>query len=84
MDLTTLAFPRHVHKPSVPGAWVYLRVNSEAECAAALAEGWSLTPQIIGQDAPTVEPPVVGPADVPPVAAPEPAGSAPSRRGRRR
>jgi hypothetical protein len=49
-DLAHLEFPRHVHRPSVPGAWVSLIVHDKHECAAALAQGWSLVPIIIGQE----------------------------------
>lgn len=46
-DLSGLEFPRHVHKPSVPGEWVYLVVADAAACAKALVEGWSLTPILL-------------------------------------
>ena len=46
-QLDKLDYPRHVHKPSVPGAWVYLVVESPADCAQALREGWSLTPILL-------------------------------------
>lgn len=46
-DLARLDYPRHVHQPSVPGAWVYLRVEDAEACAVALAAGWSLTPSLL-------------------------------------
>ncbi len=86
MDLRTLDYPRHVHKPSEPGDWKYLKVADAEACAAALADGWSLTPIVIGH-APAapemnaddaIAPPVVDE----PVAAVKPA--APKKRGRPR
>ena len=56
-DLAQLEFPRHVHRPSVPGAWVSLIVHDKHECAAALDAGWSLVPIIIGQT-PSETPPL--------------------------
>lgn len=41
-ELTTLEYPRHVHKPE--GA--YLRVENAVECANALDAGWELTPPV--------------------------------------
>jgi hypothetical protein len=54
MDVADLAFPRHLHR------WqgLYLRVNTAAECAAALAAGWALLP------------PQAPPVDTPPEPAP--------------
>jgi hypothetical protein len=46
-DLTTLEYPRHVHQPSVAGAWITRLVRDAEACAAALAEGWSLAPILI-------------------------------------
>lgn len=58
-----LEFPRHVHKPSLWGQWVFLVVHNQAECDAALAEGWSLTPILLTNAAGEVlTPPVESPA----------------------
>ena len=55
-DLDRLEYPRQLHQPSVPGAWVQRRVEDAEDCAAALAEGWSLTPIMLGQDVPAAPP----------------------------
>ncbi len=52
MDLTALEYPRHLHKPE--GA--YLRVNTVAEAAIAVAEGWHVSPNC--DDAPPAAPEV--------------------------
>lgn len=62
MDINGLEFPRHVHKPSVPGRWVYRVVHDVRECEAALAEGWSLTPILIDAVPEPVPPPLPAPA----------------------
>jgi hypothetical protein len=49
-ELKALEYPRHLHRPSVPGDWVFLVVRDHHEAAAALADNWSLTPIIIGHD----------------------------------
>ena len=68
-DLQALEYPRHVHRPSVPGAWVYLIVQNAEECAAALADGWSLdlilvSPEPVAPPDEASDPP--GPPDVEP------------------
>lgn len=73
IDLDTLEYPRHVHKPSYDGQWVYLSVRDADACGAALRDGWSLTPILIDPAPPS---PAVSPAPVP---VPEP-----KRRGRPR
>ena len=59
-DLSALEYPRHVHLPSVHGQWRYRVVQTPVECAAALADGYSLTLVIL---------PSPG-ADLPPQVAP--------------
>lgn len=57
MDLLTLEYPRHVHKPSVWGAWNFLVVQTADECEKALAEGWSLSPVLVASPADAIAPP---------------------------
>jgi hypothetical protein len=75
VDLQALELPRHVHKPSVPGAWVYLIVHTQDELVAALADGWSLNLVIIDAE-PSGSPP---PAEASTV--PDPPDAAPPHRG---
>lgn len=51
-DLTLLPYPRHIHWPSVPGEWISRIVHSAAEAAAAIKDGGSLVPVIIGAEGP--------------------------------
>ena len=55
-DLTTLAYPRHVHLPAVEWPCPSRIVRTPDECAAALDEGYSLTPTILGPTLPAVPP----------------------------
>lgn len=66
-DLRVLEYPRHVH--GQPWQTVYRIVRDEAECAVALAEGWTLTCEA---DPPPVLVPAapIGPEPVWPVAEP--------------
>lgn len=46
-ELTSLAYPRHVHLPSHFGAWRSRVVTNADDCAAALSEGYSLSPVVV-------------------------------------
>ena len=59
-ELISLTYPRHVHLPSHFGDWRSRVVTSADDCAAALAEGFSLSPVIVPDGEPLD---VVGPAD---------------------
>ena len=82
--LDDLEMPRHVHYPVSVEEWDRgVRrsriVRSPDECAAALADGGSLTPIIIGQDVPGV-PPAESADEAPDSPAPPPSAE-PKRRG---
>jgi hypothetical protein len=82
MDLSIFEFPRHVHRPSYAGQWRFRVVRNAQECAAALAEGWSLTCTVVpdGEPLPDEAPvPVVGSSEPEPEPVVEP-----RRRGRPR
>lgn len=72
-DLRKLEYPRHLHKPSIPGEWVYVVVKDPEDCARRLAEGWSLTPILLDPAAPApaeVQAPEPAPVTPPPAADP--------------
>jgi len=79
-DLRTLDYPRHVHRPSEPGAWVYRRVENVTDCAAALSEGWELLPRSLPAAPPEAPTAAVAPeATSPPVTPPRAVEMVPKR-----
>jgi hypothetical protein len=47
MDLFSLEYPRYLHRPSRWDDWQMLRVDTPEDCAAALADGWSVEARLL-------------------------------------
>ena len=75
-DLTTLAYPRHLHQGEAS-----LIVQSVGEAVAAVREGWTVDYTRVDED-PRVDAPSVPNPDVPVAVDVAPAESLPVKRGR--